>query len=109
MQKKKIVIISIIAVVIISAVLAVPLFNMAFQRPIIGTIKGAEHDFIEIDGVRYVENSDHEFSGADRGEYLGSVTDGNITMRVFSVKGDDSGKYIYTLWDWDGAFYVQEN
>ena len=109
MQKKKIVIISIIAVVIISAVLAVPLFNMVFQRPIIGTIKGAEHDFIEIDGVRYVENSDHEFSGADRGEYLGSVTDGNITMRVFSVKGDDSRKYIYTLWDWDGAFYVQEN
>ena len=30
-------------------------------------------------------------------------------MRVYAVKGDDSGKYIYTLWDWDGAFYVQED
>ena len=109
MQKRKIVIISIIAVVIISVILAVPLFNMVSQRPIIGTIKGAEHDFIEIDGVRYAQNSDNDFSGADRGEYLGSVTDGNITMRLFSVKGDDSGRYIYALWDWDGAFYVREN
>ena len=109
MQKRKIVIISIIAVVIISVILAVPLFNMVSQRPTIGTIKGAEHDFIEIDGVRYAQNSDNDFSGADRGEYLGSVTDGNITMRVFSVKGDDSGRYIYALWDWDGAFYVREN
>ena len=55
MQKRKIVIISIIAVVIISVILAVPLFNMVSQRPIIGTIKGAEHDFIEIDGVRYAK------------------------------------------------------
>lgn len=67
------------------------------------------HCLWNINGVRYVHNSDHEFSGADRGEYLGSVTDGNITMRVFSVKGDESGRYIYALWDWDGAFYVQEN
>lgn len=88
---------------------AIPLIKVAFQKPVIGTIKGAEHDFIEIDGVRYAQNSDNDFSGADRGEYLGSVTDGNITMRVFSVKGDDSGRYIYSLWDWDGAFYVREN
>lgn len=106
MQKKKIVIASIVAVAIISVVLVVPLFNMVFQRPIIGTIKGPEQNLIEIDGIRYVKNSDHKFSGADRGEYLGAVTDGNITMRVYAVKG---GKYIYTLWDWDGAFYVQED
>lgn len=96
-------------VAIIVAVVAIPLIKIAFQTPAIGTIKGAEHDFIEIDDVRYVHNSDNDFSGADHGEYLGSVTDGNITMRVFSVKGDDSGRYIYALWDWDGAFYVREN
>ena len=109
MAKKKIIIISIIFVAIIAAIVTIPLIKVALQKPVIGTIKGPEHDFIEIDGVRYAQNSDNDFSGADRGEYLGSVTDGNITMRVFSVKGDDSGRYIYALWDWDGAFYVREN
>ena len=109
MPKKRIVITSIIFVAIIAALVAIPFIKVAIQKPVIGTIKGAEHDFIEIDGVRYAQNSDNDFSGADRGEYLGSVTDGNITMRVFSVKGDDSGRYIYALWDWDGAFYVREN
>lgn len=72
-----------------------------FQVPIIGSITGAEYEFIEIDGVRYIKDSAgakvDEFSSANRGEYLGAVTDGNIIMRVFSVKGDDSGRYIYAL------------
>lgn len=89
--------------------LALLLFKPVFQEPIIGTIKGPEYEVIEIDGVRYVEDLDSEFSSANRGEYLGSVTNGNITMRVFSVKGDDSGRFIYTLWNWEGAFYTREN
>ena len=48
------------------------------------------------------------FSGADRGKYLGRVTDGNITMRVLSVKGDENGKFLYALWDWEGEFCIRE-
>lgn len=109
MSKKRIIITSVIFVAIIFVVLAIPLFKLIVQTPMIGTISGPESQFIEIDGVRYVETSDNEFSSADRGEYLGSVTNGNITMRVFSVKGDDSGRFIYTLWDWEGAFYARED
>ena len=112
MSKKRILIASVLLALSIALVSAIPLFQMAVQKPIIGTIKGSEYQWIEIDGVRYVEDHDgareHEFSGADRGAYLGSVTNGAITMRVFSVKGDDSGRFIYTLWDWDGAFYSRE-
>lgn len=112
MPKKRIVILSSIVVVVLSAALALRFFNLASQKPIIGTISGAEYEFIEIDGVRYAadlynEHAANSFSSADRGEYLGSVTNGEITMRVFSVKGDDSGRFLYTLWDWDGAFYIR--
>lgn len=112
MSKKRILIAAVLLVVSIALVAAIPLFQMAVQKPIIGTIKGPECQWIEIDGVRYVEDRDgaraNEFSGADRGAYLGSVTNGAITMRVFSVKGDDSGKFLYTLWDWEGTFYSRE-
>ena len=113
MSKKRIVKISLIAILVVLILLSIPFFKTIFQVPIIGSITGAEYEFIEIDGVRYVKDSSGaragDFSGADRGEYLGAVTDGNITMRVFSVKGDDSRRYIYALWDWDGAFYSKED
>ena len=84
----------------------------ALQKPAIGRVTGAEYQFIEIEGERYVAEWSQEeklpFSGADRGKYLGRVTDGNITMRVFSVKGDESGKFLYALWDWEGEFYIRE-
>lgn len=112
MSKKRIFIASVLLVVSIAVVSAIPLFQMAFQAPIIGAIKGPECQFIEIDGVKYVENSAgaraNQFSSANRGEYLGSVTNGTITARVFSVKGDDRGRFIYALWDWDGSFYSRE-
>ena len=113
MHKKRIVKNSLIAILVVLILLFIPFFKTIFQVPIIGSITGAEYDFIEIDGVRYVEDRAGAradgFSSADRGEYLGAVTDGNVTMRVFSVKGDNSGRYIYTLWDWDGAFYARED
>lgn len=113
MSKKRIVKISLITILVVLILLFIPFFKIIFQVSIIGNITGAEYDFIEIDGVRYVKDSAgaraDEFSGADRGEYLGAVTDGNVTMRVFSVNGDDSRRYIYVLWDWEGAFYSREN
>lgn len=51
MAKKKIIIISIIFVAIIAAIVTIPLIKVALQKPVIGTIKGPEHDFIEIDKV----------------------------------------------------------
>lgn len=74
----------------------------------IGTVSGAENEHITIDGVQYALDTDNAFSSADRGEYLRKVSNDNITMDVYSVKGDTDGAYIYALWDWEGAFYQRQ-
>ena len=69
----------------------------------IGTISGPENDCITIHDIVYVLENNTAFSNADKGKYLGKVSNGDITMRVYVVKEHD--EYIYTLWDWEGAFY----
>ena len=71
----------------------------------IGTISGAEYDYITIDGVTYELDHNHDFSNADKGKYLGVIRSGDNTFRIYSVKGDEENQYIYRLWDWEGAFY----
>ena len=71
----------------------------------IGKISGPENDCITIDNVKYYRETNHDFSNADKGKYLGKVSNSKITMRVYSVKGDTEEEYIYALWDWEGAFY----
>ena len=74
----------------------------------IGKISGPENDYITIDNVKYNRETNHDFSNADKRKYLGKVSNSKITMRVYSVKGDTEGEYIYALWDWEGAFYKRE-
>ena len=71
----------------------------------IGKISGPENDCITIDNVKYYRETNHDFSNADKGKYLGKVSNSKITMRGYSVKGDTEEEYIYALWDWEGAFY----
>ena len=72
----------------------------------IGTIKGAEWDFIEIDGVEYAKVINSGVHQSDKDKYLGKVSDGGkITFKCYSVKDDDEGQYIYCLWDHDGLIY----
>ena len=74
----------------------------------IGTISGPENECITIDDVKYNRETNHDFSNADKDKYLGKVSNSKITMRVYSVKGDAEGEYIYALWEWEGAFYKKE-
>lgn len=74
----------------------------------IGEIRGAENEYITIDDVKYALDTNNDFSQADKGTYLGKVSNSKITMKVYSVKGDTEGEYIYALWDWKGAFYKRE-
>ena len=77
----------------------------ACQKKTIVTISGIENQYVTIDNVRYVLDTD---SSADKGKYLGQVSNSKITMKVYSVKGDTEGSYIFTLWNWEGAFYQKE-
>ena len=86
----------------------------AFRGPVIGTVSGAENEFIEIDGITYIDADLTEtdvggFSAAGRGRYLGVVRNDSATMRVYQVKGDDSGDLLYVRWEWDGKFYIRNN
>ena len=92
----------------VALVMALLLSLVACSSKTIGKISGSENDCITIDDVKYNRETNHDFSNADKGTYLGKVSNSKITMRVYSVKGDTDGEYIYALWDWEGAFYKRE-
>lgn len=75
---------------------------------VIGAVKGPEMEQIIIDGVIYEQNNDTGLSYADQGRFLGRAVSGDITFRVYSVKGDTEGRYLYRLWEWEGAFYEKK-
>lgn len=79
-------------------------------RTPIGTIRGAELEEIVIDGITYEADPGDEhqsFTAADKGKYLGTVTNADEVFRVYAVKGDSDHQYLYVLWDWEGTFYVR--
>ena len=75
---------------------------------VIGTVKGAEMEQIVIDDVVYQQNNDTGLSYSDKGRYLGRAVSGDITFRVYAVKGDSEERYLYRLWEWEGAFYEKQ-
>ena len=89
-------------------VMALVLSLVGCSGKTIGIISGAENEYITIDDVKYVLDTNNEFSQADKGNYLGEVSNSKITMKVYSVKGDTEGEYIYALWEREGAFYKRE-
>ena len=91
----------------IAAALLIALLLVHGRR--IGTIRGLEMEQIVIDGVTYVQNSFLDFTYADKGRYLGRAVNGNTTFRVYAVKGDTEGQYLYRLWEWEGAFYERQD
>lgn len=93
---------------VVALVMALLLSLVACSGKTIGKISGAENEYITIDDVKYILDTDNNFSQADKGTYLGKVSNSKITMRVYSVRGDTDGEYIYALWDWEGAFYKRE-
>lgn len=92
----------------VALAMALLLSLVACSGETIGKISGAENEYITMNDVKYVLDTNHDFSQADKGAYLGKVSNSKITMRVYSVKGDTNEDYIYALWDWEGAFYKRE-
>ena len=76
---------------------------------VIGTVKGAEMEQIVIDGVIYEQNNDTGLSHRSKGRYLGRAVNDKVTFRVYTVKGDAEGQYLYRLWSWEGAFYERKD
>ena len=101
-MKKKVPLLLCIAAVLLLAI-------SQLRGSVIGTIHGAEMEEIEVDGVTYVQNNQTDFSSNDRGHFLGRATAGDTTFRLYTVKGDTEGRYLFRLWEWEGAFYERKN
>lgn len=74
----------------------------------IGTIRGAEFDELVIDGVVYIRDDGDQYqsySAADKGEFLGTVTNGADTFQIYAIEGDDH--CLYAQWGQDGMVYVR--
>ena len=101
-MKKKLPLILCVAAALLCAV-------FLFRGRVVGTVKGAEMEQIVIDGTVYVQNNNTGFSSVDRGRFLGRAVSGDITFRVYAVKGDTEGQYLFRLWEWEGAFYEKKD
>lgn len=102
-MRKKITIIAVIAILIVISTVFV-----SRDRRIIGEITGAEWNHLTIGETKYNVNYGLDFTIADKGKYLGKAKYDTLTVRLYSVKGDEEGRYIYVFWDWEGFFYVRE-
>jgi hypothetical protein len=81
------------------------IYRQTIGAKIIGTVSGTEYEYITIDNKTYQIDFGNNYSNADKGNFLGVIRSGDVTFRIYSVKGDKDGNYIYRLWDYDGAFY----
>lgn len=81
------------------------IYKQTIGAKIIGTVSGTEYEYITIDNKIYIINFENNYSNADKGDFLGVIRNGDVTFRIYSVEGDKDGKYIYRLWNYDGAFY----
>lgn len=79
------------------------------EGKIIGEITGPEWNNLKIGETEYRLTGGMGYTAADRGRYLGKAKYyENTIVRLYSVKDDEEGKYIYAVWDWEGFFYVRE-
>lgn len=96
------------ATICIIVLLFFAIYRQTIGAKIIGTVSGAEYEYITIDNKTYVIDFQNNYSNADKGNFLGVIRSGDVndvTFRIYSVEGDKDNNYIYRLWDWEGAFY----
>ena len=96
-MKKRIIIVSLLCTMLLIAIF------LYWQSRVIGTISGADLEYITIQDKTYMLDDANDFSVADKGSFLGVVSNGRDKFRVYSVKEND--QYIYRLWSYDGEFY----
>ena len=78
------------------------------RNRVVGRITGPEWDYLEIDGVTYARRDSTPYGIQDKGKFLGLAAAGEERFRLYAVKGDEEGRYVYCFWDWEGFFYEKE-
>ena len=73
------------------------------NKAAVGTVSGAEYEFLTMDGEEYELCTDAPFHASDRGKKIGEIKSGDRTFHVYSVKGTD--QYLYCRWEHEGRMY----
>lgn len=79
------------------------IYKQTFGAPVVGTIHGAEWEYLSIGEECYEITYDATVNGTDKGSFIGIVTNGETKFRVYSIKGND--EYLYCQWEWEGYIY----
>ena len=98
-MKKKIIIPLFLACICVLAFL----FVICKKDESIGTISGAEYEYLTLGNKQYVICSDSPFHSSDKDKKIGKIKSGNMTFHVYSVKETD--QYLYCRWEQEGSIY----
>ncbi len=90
-----------LGVVCVLAVLII--FFCTYRGNNIGTINGAEWDYLTIEDCKYERVDNAPVSGTDKGHLLGIATNGEKQFYIYTIKGHDD--YLYCKWEWEGWIY----
>ena len=88
MKKKLDIVLSLAAAAVLLLLLAAILYKQTSGAPVIGTIRGAEWEYLT------VEETEYAFDPA---------TSGDLRFRIYSIKNSD--EYLYCQWEWEGRIY----
>jgi len=90
-------------VIILFSITILYIYEQRFGAPVIGTIQGAEWEYLSIGEECYEITYDAPVNGTDKGSFRGIVTSGETRFRVYTIKGND--EYLYCQWEWEGHIY----
>ena len=99
MKRKTILCCGIVVLLIIAAVI----YRQTVGAPVIGTVSGAEWEYLTVEGTDYEIDYSAPVNGADKGSFIGIATNGTSRFRIYSIK--ESDEYLYCLWEWEGRIY----
>lgn len=99
------------AILVLSALLIlISVVVIRRESHVIGEISGPEFDRLTIGSEHFLLTDNHGFTSADRGQFIGKASyHTGISLRLYSVKGENTGKLIYALWDWEGFWYLRQD
>ena len=100
MKRKSILCCGIVLLLVISAAI----YKQTSGAPVIGTIRGAEWEYLTVKGVEYELDHAAPVNGTEKGAFLGIATSGDLKFRIYSsIKESDD--YLYCQWEWEGRIY----
>lgn len=89
MKRKSILCCGIVLLLVISAAI----YKQTSDAPVIGTIRGAEWEYLTVKGVEYELDHAAPVNGTEKGAFLGIATSGDLKFRIYSIKESDD--YLY--------------